>query len=179
MEKTLRLAIVAVLALVSSAAFAQGLPEGYTCCNFHYDRDWISDANWRSLPMIPAGARIKVLDYGSNRASVEIDGKPMRIGQDYGRREETLQLFIQKLVVRNDPKAKIAKFPEKARQAIRDGRVVPGMTREQVIMSVGYPPTHRTPSLESSVWNHWGSRTGRYEVHFNGKGTVEKLVGNQ
>ena len=178
MKKTFRLA-AATFALAAQAALAQALPEGYTCCNFHHDRDWISDANWRTLPMIPAGARIKVLDYGSNRASVEIDGKPMRIGHDYGRREESLQQFIQKLVVKNDPKARIAKYPEKTRSAIREGRVIPGMTREQVIIAVGYPPTHRTPSLESSVWNLWATRTGRYEVHFNGKGTVEKLVGNQ
>ena len=179
MKKTFRFAAAATFALAAQAALAQGLPEGYTCCNFHHDRDWISDANWRYLPMIPAGAKIKVIDYGMNRASVEIDGKPMRIGQDYGRREESLQQFIQKLVVKTDPKARIAKYPEKVRSAIRDGKVILGMTREQVIIAVGYPPTHRTPSLDSSVWNLWASRTGRYEVHFNGKGNVEKLVGNQ
>ncbi|MBC8022436.1 MAG: hypothetical protein H7Y14_04915, partial [Burkholderiales bacterium] len=126
-----------------------------------------------------AGVKIKVLDYGSNRAFVEIDGKTMRIGQDYGRREETLQQFIEKLVVKNDPRAKIAKYPEKVRNAIHEGHVIPGMTREQVIIAAGYPPSHRTPSLESSVWNMWGSRTGRYEVHFNPRGTVDKLVGYQ
>ena len=178
MKKTLALA-AATFALATQAVLAQELPQGYTCCNFHYDRDWISDANWRYLPMIPAGAKIKVLDYGFNRASVEIDGKPMRIGHDYGRREESLQQFVQKLVVKSDPKGRIAKYPEKVRAAVKEGKVVPGMTREQVIIAVGYPPTHRTPSLDSSVWNLWASRTGRYEVHFNGKGTVEKLVGNQ
>jgi hypothetical protein len=177
MKKNVLLAVL-LATLATSSAVAQSLAEGYTCCNFHHEKDWISDANWRYLPMIPAGAKIKVLDYGSNRASVEIDGKPFRIGQDYGRREESLQSFIQKLVVKNDPKARIAKYPEKIRAAVRDGRVIPGMTREQVIIAVGYPPTHRTPSLESSVWNLWGSRSGRYEVHFNGRGTVEKLVGN-
>ena len=179
MKKTLRLAAAAALSLAAQAVFAQPLPEGYTCCNFHYDRDWISDANWTHAAMIAAGAKIKVVSYGSNVANVEIDGKPMRIGHDYGRREESLQQFIQKLVVKNDPKARIAKYPDRIRAAIKEGKVVPGMTREQVIIAVGYPPTHRTPSLESSVWNLWGSRTGRYEVHFNGKGAVEKLVGNQ
>ncbi|HUQ29006.1 MAG TPA: hypothetical protein VM051_10450 [Usitatibacter sp.] len=179
MKKTLRIACLAAMGLASHAALGQDLPSGYTCCNFHYEKDWISDANWRYLPMIPAGAKIKVLDYGSNRASVEIDGKPMRIGHDYGRREQKLQEYIEKLVVKNDPRARIAKYPEKVREAIRQGKVITGMTREQVIISAGYPPTHRTPRLDASVWNMWASRTGRYEVHFNGKGTVEKLVGYQ
>jgi hypothetical protein len=179
MKKALRIVGLAALGLASHAALAQELPEGYTCCNFHYEKDWISDANWRSLPMIPVGSKIKVLDYGWNRASVEIDGRPMRIGQDYGRREETLQQFIGKLVVKSDPRAKIAKYPEKMREAIREGKVIAGMTREQVIISAGYPPTHKTAGLDGNVWNMWGSRAGRYEVHFNGKGTVEKLVGYQ
>ena len=179
MKTTLRIACLAALGLASQAVFGQEMPSGYTCCNFHYEKDWISDANWRYLPMIPAGAKIKVLDYGSNRASVEIDGKPMRIGHDYGRREQKLQEFIQKLVVKSDPKARIAKYPDNVRAAIREGKVIRGMTREQVIISAGYPPTHRTPSLDSSVWNMWASRSGRYEIHFNSKGTVEKLVGYQ
>jgi hypothetical protein len=178
-NKRLRIACLAAIGLASNAAFGEDMPSGYTCCNFHYEKDWISDANWRYLPMIPAGAKIKVLDYGSNRASVEIDGKPMRIGHDYGRREQKLQEFVQKLVVKSDPKARIAKYPDNVRAAIREGKVIRGMTREQVIISAGYPPTHRTPSLDASVWNMWATRTGRYEIHFNGKGTVDKLVGYQ
>jgi len=177
--KKLAILASAAASFGACAALAQSLPEGYTCCNFHYDKDWISDANWRVQPMIPAGARIKVLDYGFNRASVEIDGKPMRIGQDYGRKEEKLEQFIQKLVVKNDPKARIARYPEKVRAAIHEGRVIPGMTREQVIIAVGYPPTHRTPILDAPVWNLWASRTNRYEVHFNSKGVVEKIVGER
>jgi hypothetical protein len=170
-------ALLAVLA--AGAAAAQNRPEGYTCCNLHYDKDWISDANRRQLPMIPAGAKIKVLDYGSNRANVEIDGKPMRIGHDYGRGEESLEKFIAKLVVKTDPQVKVKRYPEKVRAAIKEGRVIPGMTRDQVILAVGYPPTHKTPSLDASVWNLWASRAGRYEVHWNSKGTVENIVGGQ
>ena len=174
--RTMRIVLAGAVALAAAGAAAQDKPEGYTCCNFHYDKDWISDANWGNLPMIPAGARIRVLDYGWNRASVEIDGKPMRIGHDYGRGEESLEKFVAKLVVKADPKAKIDRAPAKVKAAIRESKVVPGMTREQVIMSVGYPPTHRTRSIEDSTWNYWASRAGRYEVHFKGN-TVDKVVG--
>ena len=172
--RTLLAAIAA--SLLPALAAAQGKPEGYTCCNLHYDKDWISDANWGNQPMIPAGTKIKVLDYGFNRASVEIDGKPFRIGQDYGRKEEPLERFIAKLVVKSDPKAKIDRFAAKTKAAIHDGHVLVGMTREQVLMAVGYPPTHRTPTLDTPVWHYWGSRAGRYEVHMR-DGKVEKVVG--
>jgi hypothetical protein len=188
MKGTATAASLLVFVLGASGAFAQesgpqgasrGIFQGYTCCNLHYDRDWISDANWGNLPKIAPGTPIKVTSYGFNRAAVEIDGKPMRLGHDYGRNEESLEKWVSKIVVKTSPKAKIERAPEKIRAAIRDGRVVPGMTRDQAIMSIGYPPTHRTRSTDEPVWHVWGSRAGRYEIHWTPKGTVEKIVGQQ
>src|SRR5882724_1493574 len=63
---------------------ADGAPafprQGYACCDLHYEKDWINDGNYAELPMIPAGTPIEVLSYGSNRAYVKVDGKPMRLG---------------------------------------------------------------------------------------------------
>ena len=103
---------------VSPVGFGN-LPEGYTCCNLHHVDDWISDGNWQGFPMIPAGTPIRVTAYGINRAYVEIDGKAFRIGQDYGRAQEPLESYIAKLVVADDPRAKIATYPDPVREAIR------------------------------------------------------------
>ena len=170
-----RVAIAFIAALAAGCATAP--PDGYTCCNLHYDYDRISDANWHDLPMIPAGAKIRVVDYGVNRALVEIDGKPIRIAHDYGRDRESVETYVRKLVVPWDPKELIASYPPEVRDAISRGTVIRGMTREQVIIAAGYPPTHRTFSVNENVWNLWASKHGRYEVHFNSQGTVEKLVG--
>jgi hypothetical protein len=129
--------------------------------------------------MIPAGAPIKVISYGSNEAAVEIDGKPMRLLQEYGRKQEPLEQFVAKWVVAKNPRAKIDKWPEPVRNAVNAGKVATGMTREQVIVAVGYPPTHKTASLEAPVWNHWQSRAGRFEVVFNQKGVVEAVNGQK
>jgi hypothetical protein len=63
-----------------------------------------------------------VTSYGSNRASVEIDGKNFRIGQDYGRGDESLESFIGKLILKENPRDRIAAYPEGIREAIRLGR---------------------------------------------------------
>jgi len=173
----MRLFRIALAFAVFAAAGCASVPDGYTCCNLHYDYDRISDANWSNLPMIPAGAKIRVVEYGLNRATVEIDGKPIRIGHDYGRDRESTETYVRKLIVADDPRAVIATYPPEVRDAIFRGVVIPGMTREQVLIAAGYPPTHRTFTLDSNVWHLWASRHGRYEVHFNSQGTVEKLVG--
>src|SRR5690349_2566460 len=134
-----RIAIATIALLAGGCAAAP--PDGYTCCNLHYDYDRISDANWRNLPMIPAGAKIRVVQYGVNQATVEIDGKPIKIAHDYGRDRESLETYVRKLIVQQDPKALIASYPLEVRDAIFRGIVIQGMTREQVIIAAGYPPT--------------------------------------
>lgn len=140
------------------------LPQGYTCCNFHYEGDWINDANYATLPMIPAGTPAKVTGYGRYRAFVELDGKKYRLGQDYGREQETLQQWTAKMIVAEDPKKKIAGYPASVQEAIKLGRVAVGMTREQVIISVGYPLANENPSLDAPVWRMWISSFGEYQL---------------
>lgn len=129
--------------------------ESYTCCNLRYEGDWISDLNGIGLPFVPAGARITVKDYGRYRAYVLIDGRPMRIGQDYGRKQETKEQYVAKLIVKDDPRQRMASFPPAVQAAIQEGKVIAGMTKDQVIMSLGYPRTDVTPSLADSEWTYW------------------------
>jgi len=154
------------------------LPAGFTCCNFHYEGDWISDSNYTTLPMIPVGTPAKVTKYARHRAYADIGGKQMRLGHDYGRDQEKLEQWTAKMIVADDPKIKIATFPDAIKNAIRQGKITKGMTKEQVIMSLGYPPTHRTASTDLNTWVYWSNRWVTYEVHFGEDGKVVNLVGN-
>lgn len=170
----------AAMALATPASLASepaALAEGFTCCNLHYNGDWISDANWNVNPMIPAGAPIRLLSFGRYRAHVLVDGREMRLGQDYGREQESLERFAGKWIVAGNPQERIAGFPAEIREAIRNGKVAIGMTREQALIAVGYPPTHQTASVESSVWNLWSTRTGRYQVVWSESGVVREING--
>jgi hypothetical protein len=128
----------------------------YTCCNFHPDTDgWISDANWiEQQPMVPAGTPIRVYEYGSNRAKAQIDGRAMWLGLDYGRAQQTTQQLVARLAVRDDPTARIRGYPEAVQAAIRAGRVMTGMTKEQAIVTLGYPRTDLTRSLDLPRWSY-------------------------
>lgn len=154
------------------------LANGYTCCNFHHDKDWINDGNYAQLPMIPAGSPIKVTSYGRYRAHVDIDGKPFRLGLDYGRDRETTEQWVGKLIVQDDPKARLATYPAAVRTAIQKGQVMVGMTKEQVIMSLGYPLTNENPRLDAPFWRYWWSSFGEYQVHWSHE-RVSKVTGNE
>jgi hypothetical protein len=153
--------------------------KGYACCNLHYDKDWINDGNYAELPMIAAGTPIEVLSYGRHRAFVKIDGKPMRLGHDYGRDQESLEAWVAKIVVEQDPRARIAGYPPAVREAIRQGKVALGMTREQAIVAVGYPLTSENASLDAASWRIWRSTHGEYDLNFKSDGRLESVSGEQ
>ena len=47
---------------------------------------------------------------------------------------------------------------EKEQKAIKSGIIEVGMSREAVLMAYGYPPTIRTPSLDTDRWTYWRNR---------------------
>jgi hypothetical protein len=162
----------------TSADGAASPPTGYTCCNFHYSNDWINDGNYAQLPMIPAGTPIRLKSIDRYIAYVEIDGKKFRLGLDYGRTLETTEQWANKLIVKDDPKARLATYSPAVRKAIQNGQLMHGMTKEQVIMSVGYPMTNENPRLDAPFWRYWWSSWGEYKVHWNGAGRVSEISGH-
>jgi hypothetical protein len=152
--------------------------QGFACCDLHYNGDWINDGNYAELPMVAAGTPVEVLSYGFHRAYVKIDGKPMRLGHDYGRNQETLQVWVGKIVVNDDPRPRIATYAPTVQAAIRGGKVMVGMTREQAIASIGYPLTSENASLDDPVWRIWRSTRGEYQLNFGADGRVKSITGD-
>jgi hypothetical protein len=187
-----RVAAIAALFLATSIAGLTSGPDatagptdepelsGYTCCNFHYNKtDSISDANWSSLPMIPAGAPIRTLSYSGYGITVLVDhpwyARKMRLDLDYGRKQN-LADWARKMIVKDDPKRKIASWSAPVRDAIRAGRIAIGMTKEQAVIAVGYPPSHETPSLDSAQWKYWYGRFDTFLVSWDDLGRVKDVV---
>lgn len=177
----------AILAGAGCASYEGPALSGYTCCNFHYEklgegkfkyRYWISDANWSSLPMIPAGTPIRTKSYAAHRITVDIDvvyTQEMHLGLDYGRSERIAD-WARKMIVQDDPRRRIANWPESVRHAVGAGKVAVGMTREQVIVSLGYPPAHETPSLDAERWKYWYGKLDSFLVVWDAQGRVRDVV---
>ena len=164
---------------VAQQLAAQTAPDpvqsGFSCCNFRYDGDYISDGNWLALPRIPAGTPVRVLGTAGYLADVDIGGRRMRLGLDYGR-AQGLRAWMQKMVVAEDPKQAIETWPAHVRDAIAAGRVALGMSKEQTIVSLGYPPAHATRSLDDPQWKYWHTTHGTYLVVWDESGLVKDVV---
>jgi hypothetical protein len=151
---------------------------GFTCCNFHHDGDSISDSNHAELAVLPAGTPVTVMGYSKNRATIDVDGKTMRLDHDEGRDQESLDAWVNKLIVAEDPKPRIAGYPAQVQAAIKAGKVMLGMTRDEAVVAVGYPVTKTTKTLDAPVWRLWNSRRGEYQLNFGADGRVVTITGD-
>jgi outer membrane protein assembly factor BamE (lipoprotein component of BamABCDE complex) len=70
----------------------------------------------------------------------------------------------------------MAGYSPKVRKAIESARVMPGMTREQVLVSVGYPVTSENPQLDAKVWRFWLSSFAEFQVIFGADDRVKEIT---
>ncbi|MEJ2611245.1 MAG: hypothetical protein P8179_14475 [Candidatus Thiodiazotropha sp.] len=75
----------------------------------------------------------------------------------------------------NEQKVDLNKFSKAERDAIASGEVKIGMSKDAVIVSRGYPPAHKTPSLESSSWLFWNTKWNKVQVNFGSDGKVSSI----
>ncbi|NLB56982.1 MAG: outer membrane protein assembly factor BamE [Gammaproteobacteria bacterium] len=171
------LALALAAGMLPGAAFAQAKFDGWLCCNMRTDGSWISDSNYAEggKTVIAAGTPVKVTGYGRYRVRVDIDGDRQAIGNDYSR-DLDLETFARRYVVAEDPAQEMAGWPEKIQDAVRRSRLAPGMTREQVLVSMGYPMSSENPDLNEPLWRYWLSSFDEVQVHFDDGGRVSDIT---
>ena len=178
----IRITVVAA-ALLAAALFATGAAaaeekySGYLCCNMRTDGSWISDINYAGggMRLLPLGTPVTITGYGRHRVRVEINGERQALGNDYSRDLSRAE-FARRYVLREDPRAQLHAAPEKIQQAIRQSRATPGMSREQVIMALGYPVTSENPDLDFDLWRYWRDSFAEYQIHFDQGGQVVDIT---
>lgn len=152
----------------------------YLCCNLFVEPTarWISDINVRQPLMVSAGTPVTVAPGNRRtRAVIAWDTGTATISHEYGQREESTEEFLRKLLLDRDPRPTIEKFSPLVRRAIAAARVMTGMTRSQVLMAIGHPPTYETASPTMAKWVYFTSSRERVEVIFDQTGTVREIAG--
>ena len=141
----------------------------YLCCNVWYEHDEINDVLYQWGTKIPFGTRVQIIKVGKDDVTFQAEGHPkLKLELRYGAKVLSIDDYVNRIFVVDDPRPKLKKVAATTVKQIEEGRVVDGMTRDQVLMAVGYPPAHRTPSLGQSDWHFWQNRWHQWLVNFDG-----------
>lgn len=137
------------------------------CLRYEEGKEWETTNYWTdSSIFVPINSKVTLNSLGSRSMQIKIEksGQVLTIEnvQKYSQRE---MAEIAKNMLTRTP-VPIEKFDEKAAKNIRNGILTLGMTKEQVVMTRGYPPGHKTPSLEIDSWTYWNNRFGTHLLVF-------------
>lgn len=179
--KHIRSTVATVLAVLASGGpvlvAAQKVPaDGYLCCNLRLNGTWASDYNdpRSGGRVLPVGSKVIGLAYGSAQVDVEIDGVKNSIGNDYSR-ILPMEQFAARWIVPKDPTAEMRKWSAKLQQAVKGGRLMKGMDRQQVLMAVGWPTASNTPNIEDPIWTYPAANGYTYKVVYDERWIVKAI----
>jgi hypothetical protein len=170
------------LSMCSIAAHAQpaDTDSGYLCCNMRSDGSWMSDSNYLESGkfIVPFGTPVNITGFGRYRVNIKINGADQSLGNDYSR-YVAMDAFAKRYIVKQDPRVMVAAAPPKIRTAINSARVTKGMTRDQVLVALGYPIGNENPHLDASMWKYWLWTFSPFQVYFDSSGEVSRVSGHR
>ncbi len=178
----LALSVVVCCSCESSEMFvAGGASSLYNRYNLHYiterGQNRGSFANWTQYPghdFVPYNSKLWVDPSGrriyfttDNGVSIEWEYNPDRMMMSAW---EYVNLIMSPTPVSYEG------LSEVDRQGIEAGRAMVGMSKQGVLVALGYPAKHRTLSLEQDRWVYWKGRHNAYMVEFDDSGKVVSIV---
>jgi hypothetical protein len=143
--------------------------EAVTLVNLHPDEAHkrLYSLNYQQEGLMPACTKVRILSVTHKAMTLEVGGAKYEYAFHEATKEPIAQ-HLDRYFGTSCPKAKIDALTGINKRGFTEGRVLPGMTKDAVILAVGYPPQHATPKLDFSLWKYWRNRFMTTQVHFDG-----------
>ncbi|MCP3898463.1 MAG: hypothetical protein GY707_01870 [Desulfobacteraceae bacterium] len=143
----------------------------YTNTNIWFERpEQISSVNYHVGKIVPVGTEVKIVESGNNRITFSLfEDFSITLLHSKKHSTITLQELFDRYFSENNPLEQtdqFSQFTQEEQENIKKGEIKEGMSKEAVLLAWGYPPTHRTPSLENNIWVYWVNRMRRIRVYF-------------
>jgi hypothetical protein len=142
----------------------------YTQFSLFYEKDHHITTNYRKGILVPVNTEVEFVKATKKRITVKIPSYNVTV--DFENEEDYSGQKIEGIFKRTFARQPVdlAGFGEEERSEIKKGTVKAGMSKEAVIKAMGYPPQHKTPTLEMDQWRYWKNRFDTMLVSFeNGK----------
>ena len=78
-------------------------------------------------------------------------------------------------LITSSKKVNLEQLSEIDQKGIKSGKALIGMSKTGVKIALGYPATHRTPSLENNSWVYWLNRWKTMVIEFDTEGKVNNI----
>lgn len=159
--------VIALAFSWTTSTFAADDKTYYTQHSFYVYKNKYDTTNYHIDTLVPINTAVKITDMGSSGMEFEIPSMG-NMAVKFRNIEKYSHLDMDKLKARllGTTKVDLSKSSKKVQDAIKGGRVITGMTKKEVLLAYGYPPAHKTPSIENNSWTYWKTRWNKMIVNF-------------
>jgi hypothetical protein len=167
------LLLVGIAASLSSCAArpspeliaARGAPL-FTAHSFFYHNGQHLTTNYRTGTLVPINTEVQIINSDSKTIKVRIadSGQIIDITNIADYSGEDINGIFHRMF--SPAPTDLSRFPDRQRDLIRTGNAGLGMSKETVVKALGYPPSHKTPSLDDNTWTYWRNRFRTFVVDF-------------
>lgn len=138
--------------------------EYYTRFTFYYERGTYKSTNYRRGTPVPINTPARLVSVGSKEFVINVRGENIKVENIPEYTGVSTPEFAAKML--SPEPTPIDGYGKRMASDIRSGTLRLGMTKEQAILTRGYPPIHETPSLEGDRWVYWSSRFVKQTIVF-------------
>ena len=127
----------------------------WTKHGFFYEKNRHLTTNYIRGLYVPPGTEVKVTQVKGSRAWLVINGVTVEIVNYDKFTNLDTEGFLDRLLSASPVTPKVS---DKYKINLKTGQPSIGMTKDEVITVIGYPPIHQTYSLDQPKWKYWWSR---------------------
>lgn len=144
----------------------------YTLTNLHPDdvRSRLYSINYQQPGLIPRCTEVNLLDI--SRKKLIFEAGDVKYHYIFHKASGSFDENIKKYFGTECSPKKLSALDKKG---LREGKVFKGMSKDGVVLAIGYPPVHVTPSLSSNTWKYWSNRFNTFNVVFDKAGKVKTI----
>lgn len=137
----------------------------YTRFSLFYEYGIHNTTNYRRGIFLPVNTPVTFVSSAGNSIYITLpNGDEISIENNKKYSGESLEGIFKRTF--STSHTDLSKFTEEEQNAIKAGKVNIGMSKAAVLIAIGYPPKHKTPSLDDIYWRYWSSRYNSFLIEF-------------
>jgi hypothetical protein len=139
--------------------------DGLTHAEGEYAEYTIYSTNYKSGTLLPLNSEVKITYLDRNLIFFEHNNKIYALKRTGHSKHISLEGIFKRTFSKE--KVSVEKYDASTQHNILNGEVKQDMSKDAIILSRGYPPEHRTRSLESNTWYYWSTTHNKAEFSFS------------
>ncbi|EDZ63720.1 hypothetical protein SMGD1_1393 [Sulfurimonas gotlandica GD1] len=147
----------------------------YTQVAMWTEKNKVQGLNFSRGLLIPINAQVKIISASNNGIVFKYLGAEITYTTSTKYTKIDTSEMLNRLFAKST--VDLSKYDEAVKENIKNGKVVVGMTKDEVLLARGYPPLHQTLSLKADLWKYWDHRFKTSQYKFQDNRVVEIIGG--